>query len=117
MGPNKLQKDLQSMLQENFVEEKGEWRNPTNAEKEHLTKKLTDMTARQITGYLENTSEYQPKDDELCEWIEFCYNSGLFQEGTELFCRLNENMVIAEVFKKAKKIAEICKLKMFEGSH
>ncbi len=117
MGPNKLQKDLQSMLQENFVEEKGEWRNPTNSEKEHLTKKLTDMTVRQITGYLENTSEYQPTDDEVCEWIEFCYNSGLYQEGNDLFCRLNENNVTAEVFKKAKKIAEICKVKSQEGSN
>jgi hypothetical protein len=116
MGPNKLQKDLQSMLQENFVEEKGAWRNPTSAEKEHLTKKLTDKTARQLSGYLEGTSENVPTDNELCEWIEFCYNNGLFREGSELFSRLNENKVIPDVFKKAKKVAEICKLKLWEGS-
>jgi 16S rRNA G966 N2-methylase RsmD/predicted RNA-binding Zn-ribbon protein involved in translation (DUF1610 family) len=117
MGPNKLQKDLQSMLQENFVEEKGAWRNPTSAEKEHLTKKLTDKTARQLSGYLEGTSENVTTDNELCEWIEFCYNNGLFREGSELFSRLNENKVIPDVFKKAKKVAEICKLKLWEGSH
>lgn len=117
LGPNKLQKDLQIILQENFIEEKGAWRNPTNAEKEHLTKKLTDKTARQIVSYLEVSSGNVPTDDELCEWIEFCYNNGLFLEGSELFCHMNENKVDPEAFKKAKKIAKICKLKSWEGSN
>lgn len=116
LGPSKLQKDLETMLEENFVAENGTWRNPSEAEKNHLTKKLTDKTARQIGGYLEGLSEIAPTDEELCEWIEFCYNNGLFHEGWELFCRLNENKASPNEFKKAKKIAEICKLKSWEGS-
>lgn len=116
LGSNKLQKDLETILVENFVKENEVWRNPTKAEKDHLTKKLTDKTARQIASYLEGISDTTPTDEDLCEWIEFCYNNHMFQEGSKLFYRLNESEVSPEEFKKAKKIAEICKLKSWEGS-
>ena len=114
LGPHKLQKDLQDLLQENFVEEKGIWRNPTIAEKERLIKRLTDKTARQINEYLKGTMEHTPTETELCEWIEFCYNNGLYQEAADLFHHINEKGVAPELFQKAKKIAEVCKLKAWE---
>jgi len=115
LGPQKLQKELEELLQENFVEEKGIWRNPTTAEKERLIKRLTDKTARQIDEYLKGTIERSPTETELCEWIEFCYNSGLYQEGSDLLHHINEEGVTAELFKKTKKIAEVCKIKAWEG--
>ena len=115
LGPQRLQKELEELLQENFVEEKGIWRNPTTAEKERLVKRLTDKTARQIDEYLKGTIERSPTETELCEWIEFCYNSGLYQEGSDLLHHINEEGVAAELFKKTKKIAEVCRIKAWEG--
>lgn len=114
LGSQKLGKDLQEILQENFVEEKGLWRNPTVNEKERLIKRLTDKTARQIDEYLKDTIEYTPSDTEICEWIEFCYNNGLYLEGAELLHHINEKTIDPELYKKTKKIAEICRIKAWE---
>lgn len=114
LGPNQLKKDLQQILEENFTEEKGVWRNPTIAEKERLIKKVSDHTARQIDQYLNGSTDFVPTDTELCNWIEFCYNNGLYQEGTKLFQFISENAVDHELFRKTKKIAEVCKLKSWE---
>lgn len=114
LGPQKLEKGLEELLQENFFEEKGIWRNPTLAEKERLIKRLTHRTARQIDEYLKGTIEYAPTETEMCEWIEFCYDNGLYQEGADLLHHINEKEVAPELFKKTKKIAEVCKLKALE---
>lgn len=114
LGPNRLKKDLQQILEENFIEENGVWRNPTTTEKERLVKKVSDHTARQIDQYLKGSTDFVPTDTELCKWIEFCYNNGLYQEGTKLFQFISENAVDPELFRKTKKIAEVCKLKSWE---
>ena len=111
LGPNQLKKDLQQILEENFVEENGVWRNATTAEKERLIRKVTDKTARQIDQFLKGTIEYTPTNTELCKWIEFCYANGLYPEGAKLFQHINENAIDPELFKKTKKVAEICKIK------
>lgn len=116
LGPNKLKKDLQELLHDNFVEENGIWRNPTRSERETLLKRLTDKTARQINLYLSGQSEYIPNDETLCEWIEFSYNNGLYKEGATLFHYINEKSVHSATFQKTRKIAEICRLKSWEGS-
>jgi DNA modification methylase/predicted RNA-binding Zn-ribbon protein involved in translation (DUF1610 family) len=114
LGPNQLKKDLQQILEENFIEEKGLWRNPTTIEKERLVKKVSDQTARQIDQYLKGSTELTPTDAELCKWIEFCYNNGLYQEGAKLFQFISENAVDPGLFRNTKKIAEVCKLKSWE---
>lgn len=114
LGPNQLKKDLQQILEENFIEEKEIWRNPTTIEKERLIKKVSDQTARQIDQYLKGSTELTPTDTELCKWIEFCYNNGLYQEGAKLFRYVSENTIDPELFRRTKKIAEICKLKSWE---
>ena len=116
LGPQKLQKSLQDLLQESFVEDKGTWRNPTEEEKESLIRRLTDKTAREISYYLKGATEHTPTDDEICAWIEFCYNNGLYQEGSKLFNHVDEKAVSSEIFKRTRKVAEICKLKTWEGS-
>ena len=114
LGPNKLKKDLQQILEENFVEQNELWRTPTTAEKERLIKIVSNKTARQIDQYLKGTMDYTPTSSELCEWIEFCYNNGLYQEGAKLFRYVSENAIDPELFKNTKKIAEICKIKSWE---
>jgi 16S rRNA G966 N2-methylase RsmD/DNA-directed RNA polymerase subunit RPC12/RpoP len=116
LGQNKLPKSLQELLHDNFVEENDTWRNPTIAEQKTLVKKLTDKTARQIDLFLNGQTEEKPGDDTLCEWVEFCYTNGLFKEGAALFHYIDEKGVSSETFQKTKKIAEICKLKSWEGS-
>ncbi len=111
LGPNKLKKDFQLILEENFIEENELWRNPTTAEKERLIKIVSNKTARQIDHYLKGAVDYTPTSTELCEWIEFCYNNGLYQEGARLFDYVPRNTIDPELFKKTKKVAEICKIK------
>jgi len=114
LGTTKLHKDLQQILEENFVEEKEVWRPPTTSEKERLIKKVSNKTARQIDQYFKGTMEYTPTNTELCEWIEFCYNNDLYKEGAKLFQYVSKNAINPELFKKTKKIAEICKIKSWE---
>jgi len=114
LGPNQLKKELQKILEENFIEEKGAWRNPTTAEKERLIKKVSDHTARQIDQYLRGSTDIVPTDTELCEWIEFCYRNGLYQEGSKLFEYVSNSAVDPETWRKTKKIAEVCKNKLRE---
>lgn len=106
--------ESQQILEENFIEEKGTWRNPTTAEKERLIKKVSDHTARQIDQYLRGSTDLVPTDTELCDWIEFCYRNGLYQEGSKLFEYVGRSAVDPETWMKTKKIAEICKNKLRE---
>jgi DNA-directed RNA polymerase subunit RPC12/RpoP len=112
LGDNKLKKDLKQLLEENFILEKGRWRNPTQAERERLLKLSTDKTAREIKHYLNGELERSIEEREICEWIEFCYKNEMYNEGVDLFKRLAEGSVEPEIYKKTKKIAEVCKIKI-----
>lgn len=116
LGSNKLQKSLQELLHSNFVEDKEIWRNPTRLEQETLFKKLTDKTARQIDMFLNGQTDQALSEEVLCEWIEFCYTNGLYKEGAALLRYIDESKVPTEIYQRTKKIAEICKIKAWEGS-
>jgi hypothetical protein len=116
LGTNKLPKSLQELLRDNFVEDKEIWRNPTKSEQETLFKKLTDKTARQIDGFLNGQTDQAPSEAVLCEWIEFCYTNGLYKEGASLLRYIDDSKVAVDSYQKIRKIAEICKIKAWEGS-
>lgn len=111
-----LPKTLDEILAENFWQDKrtGAWRTPTVAEREQMSAQqvITDQArARQIQRYLAGKSELQPTGVELCGWVEFAYQQELFTEATRLFDAIHEPDVDADLYRKTRKIAQVCRMR------
>lgn len=96
-----------------FVQEKGRVRLPTLDEQRRMQDVQARYLTRQIHRYLDGSVE-RPSDEELCEWIEFCYESKLYSEGRRLFREVDAGSVSEDLYIRAKKQAEACRIHMVE---
>ncbi|CAG0973173.1 hypothetical protein ANRL3_01631 [Anaerolineae bacterium] len=72
---------------------------------------LFDQEIRSIHDYLDGRTGHRPSNEQLCDWVQFCYRFELYQEGHELFALVNSVEVNAWYFDRTKKLATICKMK------
>lgn len=59
-------------------------------------------------------SETIPSDEVLCDWVHFCYNFGLYQEGQMLFALVTPEQVNIWYYERTKKLARLCAMKATE---
>jgi hypothetical protein len=112
LGSKQLKKELKQILEENFVEENRRWRNPSYDEQQRLKKLAASATLVEIRQYLAGTLERGITSNILCEWIKFCYDHELFEEGSKLFDHVEEVDVEPSIYVVTKKIAEICRSRL-----
>ena len=48
----------------------------------------------------------------LCDWIHFCYALELYREAAALLPYVRQDEVDPAIYKRAKRIAEVCRGKM-----
>lgn len=105
-------KDFDEIVNDNFIVEKGKIRLPTLEEQ----LKMQDVTIRYrkriIKSFLEGNLNRQPDTQEICDWIAFCYENGLYKEGYKLFKLIDETSLPSETYNKLRKIADVCKVKL-----
>lgn len=92
-----------------FVQEKGKVRLSTLDEQRRMQDVRARYLTRQIHRYLDGSLD-RPSDEELCEWIEFCYESKLYSEGRRLFREVGAGSVSEDLYIRAKKQAEACRI-------
>jgi len=111
LGSTKLKKDLKQILEENFVQDGGFWRNPKPEEREKLMALAISQTKREVDSFLNGTLKRSVSDGELCQWVKFCYDNGLYDSGAKVFEHIDRDVVDDDLYKITKRIAEICKMK------
>ncbi|MBN1874413.1 MAG: site-specific DNA-methyltransferase, partial [Anaerolineae bacterium] len=109
-----LPKALDQILVENFWQDlhTGLWRTPTTTEREQMSaqQEISDKARqRQLTRYLQGESDLQPTSVELCGWVEFAYRHEHFAEAVRLFASIHEPDVDADLYRKTRKIAQVCR--------
>jgi hypothetical protein len=53
----------------------------------------------------------RPSDERLCDWVNFCYEFGLYREGNSLFRLIDPSQVNNWYYERTKRLARVCALK------
>jgi hypothetical protein len=80
-------------------------------ERERLAE-LASNLVREIRDFLSGRKEHRPTDQQLCEWVQFCYTFELYVEGRDLFALVNPTDVHPWLLERTRKLASICELKV-----
>jgi hypothetical protein len=54
----------------------------------------------------------RPSDERLCDWVNFCYEFGLFREGRDLFKLIDPSQVNDWYYERTKRLARVCAMKV-----
>jgi hypothetical protein len=54
----------------------------------------------------------RPSDERLCDWVNFCYEFGLFREGRDLFRLVDPSQVNEWYYERAKRLARVCAMRV-----
>lgn len=87
-----------------------EKRHPSQGEKERWAE-LAFNQVREIWDFLSGRKEQRPTDQQLCEWVQFCYTFELYAEGRALSALVNPAEVHPWLWERTRKLASICELK------
>lgn len=72
---------------------------------------ILDQEVTNIRLYLEGRSTLPISDEKLCDWVNFCYIFGLYEESSMLFSLISPNEVNNWYYERTKKIAKICEMR------
>lgn len=64
-----------------------------------------------IHGLLQGQNVGSPSAEAVCDWIHFCYAMELYREAAALLPYVHEEEVDPAVYRRAKRIAEVCRNK------
>jgi hypothetical protein len=76
-----------------------------------LPYKYLNNLINQIDQFLQGRTSMRPSDEQLCDWVHFCYVFGLYKEGIELFLLIDPNEVNDWLYKRTKKFSQACTIK------
>lgn len=106
-----IDRGLDELIEENFIIEQGKVRLPNVQEQERMQDITFQYKKAQVRRFLDKTLSRTPTQQEICDWIKFCYENKLYKDGWQLFKSVDENLLSLETYKKTKKIADVCKIK------
>lgn len=69
---------------------------------------------RRIEKFLEGRSDVRASDEQLCDWVNFCYSFEMYPEGRDLFRLVAADGVNPWYFERTRKMAKICELRARE---
>jgi len=104
--------DLNELLESNFIIENGKIRLPNIEEQLSMQDVALQYKKRKILRFLDVGLDHYPDQAELLEWLTFCYENKMYKDGLKLFELIEESSIPEDAYNKAKKIAEVCKLKI-----
>ena len=83
---------------------------PPSASPEGQAHAILDQQLAQIRTFLQGRSA-RPSDEVLCDWVQFCYTFEMFDEGYELFKLVAPTAVNDWLYRRAKKLAQVCRIR------
>jgi 16S rRNA G966 N2-methylase RsmD/DNA-directed RNA polymerase subunit RPC12/RpoP len=101
-------------LIEGFTVKEGKVRLPTAEEQQHKQDMAVSFRKAQIHRYLNGMLTRKLTNEELCQWVEFCYRNEMYKEASRLFSGIDDSSVDTELWRRTKRIAEACQLRAAE---
>ena len=71
---------------------------------------ILELRIKNIRNVLAGVAE-TPPDEVICDWVHFCYDFGLYQEGQLLFTFVTSEQVNPWYYERTKKLARLCAMK------
>lgn len=68
---------------------------------------LSDTVA-QVQDFLQGRTS-RPTDDQLCDWVHFCYTFKFYKEGARLFELINQTAAQPWLYERAQRLAKVCR--------
>jgi hypothetical protein len=65
-----------------------------------------------VHAFLSGENASPPSSEALCDWVHFCYALELYREAAAMFPYVREDEVDAAIYKRAKRVAEVCRRKL-----
>lgn len=72
---------------------------------------ILDSQVASVRSFLNGRSD-RPSDERLCDWVNFCYEFGLFREGRDLFRLIDPTQVNDWYYERTKRLAKVCAMKV-----
>ena len=72
---------------------------------------VLDAQVTAVRDFLNGRSG-RPSDERLCDWVNFCYEFGLFREGRDLFKLIDPSQVNDWYYERARRLARVCAMKV-----
>jgi hypothetical protein len=72
---------------------------------------ILDREIDLIKAYLQGLNSFQPSNEKLCDWVNFCYSFELYREGRDLFTMISPEQVNPWYYDRTKKLARLCMMK------
>ncbi len=72
---------------------------------------ILDAQVTTVRDFLNGRSG-RPSDERLCDWVNFCYDFGLFREGRDLFRLIDPSQVNDWYYERTKRLARVCAMKV-----
>ena len=82
----------------------------SNDERTNGYDQILETKISTINQVLDGTA-HVPSDEVLCDWVNFCYDFGLYTEGWMLFALVVPGQVNSWYYERTKKIARLCSLR------
>jgi hypothetical protein len=73
---------------------------------------ILDNQIKQVRNFLDGRSALRPADEQLCDWVQFCYTFGLYNEGWEIFKYIDQEKVEPWHYRRTKRYGLVCKTKL-----
>jgi excisionase family DNA binding protein len=98
-----LKKDLLAFLKHYKVGGRIGLDNTIYAQHDLVTRKITE-----IRSFLAGSPGTRPSSETICYWVWFCYEFELYQEGAELFRKINEDAILRDLFVLTRQLGLAC---------
>ncbi len=77
----------------------------------NLQQKLLFEKISELQNFLDGRSNVRPSDEQLCDWVNFCYSFELYAEGAEVFRLVARENVNEWYYERTRKLAKICEIR------
>ena len=99
------------ILREAFPERTEHPRSGARTEAQTQAQTIVDTQIAAVRDFL-NGRAGRPSDERLCDWVNFCYEFGLYREGRDLFRLIDPSQVNDWYYERAMRLARVCTMKV-----
>jgi hypothetical protein len=69
---------------------------------------LVTRKINEIRSFLAGVTAINPSSETICYWVWFCYEFGLYNEGAQLFTKVDEDLVVRDLYKLTHQLGLAC---------
>lgn len=72
---------------------------------------ILEREIKSIHDFLGGRTAHRPSNEQLCDWVQFCYKFEMYMEARDLYALIDPSQVNAWCLERARKLAKICAMR------